>query len=140
MKIDTTYIDRCFATLDKAYSMLKDQVSGTIEYDMYRSACVKEFEIILEQSGKLLKKQIRQYSHSAKPVDMLVFKDVFRHASLHNIIGNEAVERWLEYRDNRNVTAHDHGVNFAEENLVLLPIFIKDAKDLIFSIKTLNEQ
>ncbi len=44
---------------------------------MYRSACIKEFEIILEQAGKLMRKVLKPYFHSAKAVDKLIFKDNF---------------------------------------------------------------
>lgn len=54
MKIDTTYYERCIETLEKAHSLLLKADPDNIDYDMYRSASVKEFEIILEQSGKLL--------------------------------------------------------------------------------------
>jgi hypothetical protein len=130
MKIDTTYYERCISTLEKAHSLLLKSNPENIDFDMYRSACVKEFEIILEQSGKLLRKLLKPYFHSSKAVDELVFKDVFRHAVLRNIITAETCERWLQYRDNRNNTAHDYGVNFAEETLVLLPQFIADASAL----------
>lgn len=139
MKIDITYFQRCIATLEKAYSLLLKSNPENIDYDIYRSACIKEFEIILEQSGKLLKKILKPYFHSSKAVDQLVFKEVFRHAVLRNIITEEACERWFKYRDNRNNTAHDYGVNFAEETLVLLPTFIADAQALSVAIKSLNE-
>lgn len=138
MKIDTTYIQRCIATLNKAFTLLQQANPENIDYDMYRSACIKEFEIILEQSGKLLRKALKPYFHSSKAVDQLVFKDVFRHAMLRNIIFTEACERWLQYRDNRNNTAHDYGVNFAEETLTLLPQFINDATSLAEAIQNLN--
>ncbi len=139
MKIDTTYLERCIATLDKAQGLLKKSNPENIDYDMYRSACIKEFEIILEQSGKLLRKAMKPYFHSSKAVDQLVFKEVFRHAVLRNIMTGEACERWLQYRDNRNSTAHDYGVNFAEETLILLPQFIADATDLVATIHKLND-
>lgn len=138
MKIETTYLERCIATLDKAYTLLKASNPETIDYDLYRSASIKEFEIILEQSGKLLRKVLKPWFHSSKAVDQLVFKEVFRHAVLHSIVTVEACERWLQYRDNRNSTAHDYGVNFTEETVVLLPQFIADATDLAAAINTLN--
>lgn len=52
-----------------------------IDYDMYRSASVKEFEIILEQCGKLLRKALKPYFHSSKSVDQLYYKDVFKTSS-----------------------------------------------------------
>ena len=101
---------------------------------MYRSACIKEFEIILEQSGKLLKKSLRRFLHSNKAADKLIFKDIFRQAALHGIITLEETERWLTYRDNRNSTAHDYGLGFAEDTLKILPQFIIDTQSLVKSI------
>jgi nucleotidyltransferase substrate binding protein (TIGR01987 family) len=135
MTIDTTYYDRCITTLHNAYAMLKQANPASIDYDIYRSACIKEFEIILEQSGKLLRKVLKPYFHSSKEVDKLFFKEIFRHAVLRSLITDTTCQRWLEYRDNRNNTAHDYGVNFAEETLVLLPEFIQDARELSEMIK-----
>lgn len=56
MQIETSYYERCIDTLERAHELLLKANSENIEYDMYRSACIKEFEIILEQSGKLLRK------------------------------------------------------------------------------------
>ena len=138
MKIDTAYYQRCISTLEKAYTLLQKANPENLDYDMYRSACVKEFEIILEQSGKLLRKVLKPYFHSSMAVDKLNFKDVFRQAVLRNIITDETCERWMHYRDNRNSTSHDYGVNFAEETLILLPQFIADAASLTEAINKQN--
>lgn len=115
MLLDISYYERRIDTLSKAHKMLLLTDTEVIDYDMYRSTCVKEFEIILEQSGKLLRKVIKPYNHSGIQVDRMYFKDIFRQAALRSIISPEMAERWLTYRDNRNNTAHDYGVNFAEE-------------------------
>lgn len=128
--LDTAYYERCIQTLQNAYEMLGKEKPGSIFYEIYRSACIKEFEIILEQSGKLLRKVLKPWFHTSKEVDKLTFKDIYRHALLRSLISDETCERWLVYRDNRNNTAHDYGVNFAEETLVLLPQFIQDATEL----------
>jgi nucleotidyltransferase substrate binding protein (TIGR01987 family) len=130
MPIDTHFFKRCILTLEQAHKLLQESEVDSIQYEMYRSACVKEFELILEQAGKLLKKCLKPYFHSPKAVDKLVFKDIFRQAAQHDLVTIEAVERWIEYRDNRNNTAHDYGVKFAETTLVLLPQFIQDASTL----------
>jgi len=131
MKIDTTYLQRCILTLDKAFESLEKYSVEDIEYDIYRSAVIKEFEIILEQSGKLLKKELKPYFHTSKEVDRLYFKDIFREAGLHDLLSIDEVERWLEYRDNRNTTSHDYGVDLANKTLVLMPQFIIDANNLV---------
>ncbi|WP_252179627.1 nucleotidyltransferase substrate binding protein [Endozoicomonas sp. 4G] len=130
MTIDTTFFSRCIKTLDTARQQLLDCEEGSIEYDMYRSACVKEFEIILEQAGKLLRKCLKDFVHSPKAVNRLVFKEVFRQAAQHSLLSIEETERWLIYRDNRNNTAHDYGKKFAEYTVKLLPDFIADATAL----------
>ena len=90
MKIDTTYYDRCIRTLESAYTLLKKADPENIDYDMYRSASIKEFEIILEQSGKLLRKLLKPWFHASNAVDQLYFKDVFRHAVKFSIISDDA--------------------------------------------------
>ena len=139
MNIDTSFLQRCVQTLERSLELLNKSDKESIEYDMYRSACVKEFEIILEQSGKLLKKALKPYFHSSKEADRLFFKDIFRHAANHSLISTEETERWMEYRDNRNSTAHDYGVGFAEETLNLLPQFIIDAKSVIKAIQSVSD-
>ena len=42
-----------------------------IAYGIYRSACVKEFEIIEEQCGSLLKKRLRDYFASNREANTL---------------------------------------------------------------------
>ena len=129
--IDTSYLKKCNLALTRAYSYLHKYSENDIEYEIYRSAVIKEFEIILEQSGKLLKKILRVYLHSNRAVDKLVFKDIFRQAGLHGLLRVEEVERWLTYRDNRNSTSHNYGAFLANETLVLIEQFIIDVENLI---------
>lgn len=130
MKIDTSFLNRCIQTLEMARGLVQQHPPESVEYEMFRSACVKEFEIILEQSGKLLRKCLKPHFHSPKAVDKLVYKDLFRYAAQFDLIDIEQAENWLIYRDNRNNTAHDYGKEFADKTLVLLGNFIADAKAL----------
>ena len=137
MNIKVDYLDRCIATLENAYLHLQrenGEDSQEMLHDIFRAACVKEFELVLEQSNKLLKKRLSLYFATNQAVDKLSFKDIFRHAVAHALIDLETCERWLLYRDHRNNTAHDYGENYvenlAEIILELLPRFIQDAKAL----------
>jgi len=116
-QIDTDHFDTCVATLEYALEKLKkiDEMQEPLEYNMARSSCIKEFEIILEQGGKLLRKALKPYFSTSAAVDKLSFKDIFRHSVLHGLLSVEESERWLEYRDSRNT---------------ILPIFANDAKNL----------
>lgn len=134
-KLDITYLKRCIFALDEANNSLEEYSIDDIKYDIYRSAVIKEFEIILEQSGKLLKKILKPYFHTSKAVDRLNFKDIFREAGLHDLLTLEEVERWLQYRDNRNSTSHDYGEDLANHTLTLIKQFLIDANNLAKVIK-----
>ncbi len=140
MNIDTTFLRRCIASLERAVEGIeRHEVDDDVMYDIYRAARVKEFELVLEQSGKLLRKRLAAWFASNRQADRLHFKDLFRNAARHDLIAPDAVERWLRYRDNRNYTAHDYGEDFAEATLRLLPDFIKDAKALAGMIERTND-
>jgi len=130
MALNTIYLRRCISSLESALAMLEKSEPDSIEYDVFRNAAIKGFELSLETSGKLLRKLLKPYFATPKEVDRLVFKELFRHAAKHGLITVESVEQWLAYRDNRNNTAHDYGQEFAEQTLKLLPGFVHDAKDL----------
>jgi nucleotidyltransferase substrate binding protein (TIGR01987 family) len=135
MAIDITYYERCTDTLDRAFGLLRDSEPDGLDYNMYRSACIKEFEIILEQTGKLLRRILKPYFHSPGEVDKLIFKDVIRNAVLRGLMSTESAERWLVYRDIRNATAHDYGKELADETINHLGDFISDARDFAQIIK-----
>ncbi|MCY4005643.1 MAG: nucleotidyltransferase substrate binding protein [Rhodobacteraceae bacterium] len=141
MSIDTTFLRRCLTALERLLEEMErlDGTSDNIMYDIYRAACVKEFELVLEQSGKLLRKRLAAFFASNRQVDGLAFKDLYRHAAKHALIDMDAAERWLGYRDNRNITAHDYGKAFAEVTLKLLPAFITDAKALADMIEAAED-
>ena len=128
--IDTTFLKRCIGTLERSLDSLGGRDGDDVVYDLYRSVCVKQFELVLEQSGKLLRKRLRPWFASNRQADRLTFKDLFRHAAKHGLLPADACERWLTYRDNRNDTAHDEGDGFATATLKLLPGFIEDAAAL----------
>ena len=130
MAINTDFLVRCVNTLDSAFTQLRSRGQDDELYEIFRAASVKEFEIVLEQSGSLLKRRLRPYFATNQQADRLAFKDIFRHAARHGLIRVEAGERWMAYRDNRNDTAHDYGEGFAETTLQLLEQFIPDARDL----------
>ena len=132
MQINSEHFDACIATLEYALKRLNsiDKNEEQLEYNMARSSCIKEFEIILEQSGRLLRKVLKPYFSSSSAVDRLNFKDVFRHCVSRELLSIEESERWFEYRDSRNTTAHDYGEEFAEKILVFLQNFINDSKKL----------
>ncbi len=140
MRLNTDHLRRCIDSIEESFGALSDPGLEDWLRDALRAACVKYFELILEQSGRMLRKRLRPWLASNRQADRLTFRDVFRHAAKHGLLTADASERWLEYRDNRNDTAHNYGENFAETTLTLLPSFITDAKVLADVIEASDDE
>ena len=50
--ITATFLRRCLHTLEHALAELKDSDPDDIAYDIYRAACVKEFELPSRRSDR----------------------------------------------------------------------------------------
>ena len=133
----TDHLQRCIQTLENSVARLRDAERETIDYEIYRNAVVKGFELTLETAGNLLRKALKAYLGNPRTVDELTYKDVVRQGAKHGLVDPAAVQRWFEYRENRNLTAHDYGEGLAEEAVAELPEFISDARALQ---KTLQEK
>ena len=92
------HMKRCIHTLNRAWEGLQQYEPGEAVYEIYRAACAKGFELVLDQSGRLLNRRLRPYFASNRQADQLHFNDIFRHAAKHGLISDNACERWLEYR------------------------------------------
>ena len=55
-KLDSIFLEKCINALEKAFELYSLAEKDSVEKDIYRSASIKEFEIILEQSAKIIKK------------------------------------------------------------------------------------
>lgn len=125
--ISVEYLLTCLEALKLAHNELLEQEVDSPRSKVYRSAIIKEFEIVLEQSYKLLRRRLRPFFATNRAVYALTFKDCFRYAAQHSLITNEACIRWLEYRDSRNKVAHDYGESLAQDTLTLMPSLVEDA-------------
>ena len=135
MSINTHGYRRCAKALSTAYEHLQKTSPDDVMYDIFRAACTKEFELVLEQGGRLLRKALRTWFASNAEVDKLTFKEIYRHAAKRELITMEACERWIEYRDCRNDTAHEYGEKLADAVVAFLPQFIDDAQQLARAIE-----
>ena len=135
MSLNVEHLLRTVTTLEAALEALQLQGNNEIMHDLYRNAAIKSFELSLETAGKLLRKALKAFGGSPREVDKLIFNDVLRHAGKHGILELAGVERWLQYRTNRNSTAHDYGEGFANETLRLLPGYVTDARALAIAVQ-----
>ncbi len=135
MKLNFDHLQRCSLTLERSLQSMAKAEPGSVDYEVFRNAVIKSFELTLETAGKLLRKVLKAYVGSPKTVDALVFKDVLRHAALHGLLSAAELERWLVYRDSRNDTAHNYGEQFADTTLALITDFQRDALALYETLR-----
>ena len=135
MALSVKNLERCVETLKLSLEKLQECDPDSIEYEIYRNAVIKGFELTIETSGTLLKKALKPYFSTPAAVDQLFFKDIFRKAAHFDIIELESVERWFRYRDDRNLTAHDYGENLADDTISHLSHFVNDVYALIKALK-----
>jgi len=80
MSLSTTHYARCIQTLESSLSLLGQADADSIDYEIFRNAVVKGFELTLETAGKLLRKALKTYTGSPRSVDELTYKEVLRQA------------------------------------------------------------
>jgi hypothetical protein len=122
MSLSTVHYARCIQTLESSLVLLRQAQEGSLEYEIFRNAVVKGFELTLETAGKLLRRALKEYTSSPRAVDELSYKDVMRQAAQHGLMSTGAVTRWFAVRD--------YDEENSEETLKLLPGFIDDARVL----------
>jgi hypothetical protein len=131
MSLNVEHLLRTAATLEQAMlALATTPATDEVMFDLYRNAAIKSFELSLETAGKLLRKALKSFGGSPRGVDALVFNDVLRHSGKHGLMDQDGVARWLVFRANRNNTAHDYGVGFANDTLTLLPAYLADVRAL----------
>src|SRR5690242_5386110 len=97
MNLNTTHLLRCIQTLESSLAMLQRSKPDSIEYEIYRNAVVKGFELTLETAGKLLRKALKTFTGAPRSVDTLVYKDVLRHAAKHGLMQADELDRVLDW-------------------------------------------
>ena len=127
-RINTDNLTRSVNTLQLALEGLREQEPGELIYDVYRGACMNEFQVVIELTASLLRRRLRPYFATVRQVSDLTFGQVFREAARLHLISLDECRRWLNYRDHRNMITHRCDREFAEEALTVLPPLIEDAR------------
>jgi hypothetical protein len=131
--IDTEYLDKCIAKLEEWYADLEKLSTTEKTYEVYRSGIIKEFQIIIDQSQKLLEKKLLEKNYITNR-EKLGFKynDFFRRASERGLVDESFTKRWAkQYYHIRNNIEHNYGEDRAEEAINIMNQFIIDSKKLM---------
>ena len=58
MKLNFDHLQRCSLTLERSLQPLATAEAESIDYEVFRNALIKSFELTLETAGKLLRKVV----------------------------------------------------------------------------------
>jgi DNA-directed RNA polymerase subunit F len=107
MSIDPQFFKRCILTLDQAYKLLQESELESIQYEMYRSACVKEFELILGQLNENLSDDLFAINQSR----WMAYSEI-----RYSAISNNAHSTETKYQ------------KYCEKIMNIIPVFSQDVR------------
>ena len=132
MKLDLTSWKRALASLQRA---IVRATAAATDAEL-RDAVIQRFEYSYELSWKMLKRHLEQVVADPGMVDQWSFKELMREAAERGLIG--AVEPWIEYRYQRNMTAHAYDEDKARGVYESARSFLIDAQNLLAAVEQRN--
>ena len=131
--LDISNLENAYTTLKECYiDYSKNQDSIFIQY--IADSCVKRFEYTLETAWKLVKRiLIQKYGKTDAELTM---NNIFRFMQGYGYAENW--ERWRDYYEKRNNTAHEYNIQKARTLIELIPKFLEDTEYLISKLKEIK--
>jgi len=132
MQLDLTSWKRALASLERAIR----RSTASPKDEELRDAVIQRFEYSYELSWKMLKRHLEQVVADPGSVDQWSFKELMREAAERGLVN--AVEPWIEYRHQRNMTAHTYDEEKARLVHESAQAFLGDAKALLAQVERRN--
>ena len=127
----------CLDGLERSLAYIQTP-QDTVDYELFRDAAIKKFEMTIEQLGKILRKLIPEYTGNKTAAAKMPYKELLRYGGQFGLIDD--VEKWMAYRDARNDTAHEYGEDFAIVVLPRLQQFVVDGRALLKNLEAKHGQ
>ncbi len=106
------------------------------DYIAFRSACLDRFQLILNQSGNLMKDILTSHGLSKKLVANMKYPELFDEAERLGLLSQVFVYEWMQYRKARNVDSHEYGEETSGKIIELCPAMTKHAEELAAFFET----
>jgi nucleotidyltransferase substrate binding protein (TIGR01987 family) len=140
MKLDLSSLRKAVESLEKAIrvvndgafmSRLNDEQKKTV-----RAGVIQNFEFTYELCWKFMQRWLEVNLGSAY-VAGVSRRQLFRLSAEHQLLSD--VNRWMEYHDARNETAHTYDENTAEDVFGTAQKFLSDARGLLKALEARND-
>jgi len=140
MKLDLSSLRKAVESLEKALQVANDGVFMSQLNDeqkqTVRAGVIQNFEFTYELCWKFMQRWLQVNLGSAY-VAGVSRRQLFRLGAEHRLISD--VNRWMEYHDARNETAHTYDENAAEDVFEAAQKFLADARGLLEALEARND-
>jgi len=133
MKLDLSALEKAIMSLDRALT----RASGTPGDEELRDAVIQRFEYTYELCWKMVKRRVESDAPVPSDVDAMSFPVLMRDAAERGLVLD--VTRWLEYREQRNVTSHTYDAAKAQSVFETAGPFLSDARFLLAELQRRND-
>lgn len=128
MKLDYSALTRAVARLRKGIA----RAESARDDEELRDAVIQRFEYTFELAWKMLKRRLEADAAVPSAVDRMSFRDLLREAAEKGLVADP--ERWMFYREQRNLTSHVYDADKAAEVYQTACAFVHEAQRLLTAL------
>ena len=140
MKLDLSSLRKAVESLEKTIKVADDRAFmsrlNKDQKEAVRAGVIQNFEFTYELCWKFMR---RWLDVNLGPVYVagVSRRQLFRLSAEHRLLSD--VDRWMEYHDARNETAHTYDENTAEDVFETAQKFLADAQKLLQALEAHND-
>ena len=138
MNLDLTSFRDAVAALERSMTFLASESAKNdpLLREQFRNSAIQCFEFTHERAFKMMKRQLEQMTADPAAVDKMAYMDIVRSAAEAGLV--DAVGRFKDYRDKRNITSHTYNQAKAGQIAAILPAFREDMRRLLAELEKRN--
>ncbi len=140
MKLDLSSLRKAVESLQKTIKVADDDAFMSRldddQKDAIKAGVIHNFEFTYELCWKFMRRWL-QVNLGPVYVEGMSRRQLFRLSAEHRLIDD--VDRWMEYHDARNETAHTYDENTAEDVFETAQQFLADAQKLLRALEANND-
>ena len=140
MKLDLSSLRKAIESLEKTIKVAEDDAfMSRLEGDQkqaVKAGVIQNFEVTYELCWKFMRRWL-QVNLGPSYVAGVTRRQLFRLSAEHRLLDD--VDRWMEYHDARNETAHTYDEGTAEDVFETAQQFPVDARKLLKALEARND-
>ena len=140
MKLDLSSLRKAVESLEKTLRVADDEAFmsrlSEDQKEAVRAGVIQNFEFTYELCWKFMRRWLEGNLGSVY-VEGVARRQLFRLSAEHRLLSD--VDRWMEYHDARNETAHTYDEGTAEDVFETAHQFLADAQELLKALEARND-